>query len=93
MSLLVTPTPEWPETVVQYGRHYNWESDLDHYQVALIAIARGEDVPLKPPRPPNDRLVSLREAAARFGVTRRTIGRRIHEQHRPASPRVPQVVK
>jgi hypothetical protein len=83
--------PKWPETLVQFGRHFNWESDLNHYQAQLIAFSLGEDPPPKPPKPADDRLVPIRQGAHRFGLSRRSIGRRIREQHRPAPPAVPQI--
>jgi hypothetical protein len=83
--------PEWPETIVQNGRHYNWESDLRHYQAQLIAYNLGADPPPKPPQPEDDRLVPIRKGGARFALSRRTVGRFIRNQRRPAPPPVPQI--
>jgi hypothetical protein len=81
--------PKWPETLVQNGRHFNWESDLRHYQAQLVAYTLGEDPPPKPPQPEDDRLVPIRQGGVRFGLSRRTVGRLIREQRRPAPPAVP----
>jgi hypothetical protein len=83
--------PPWPETVIQAGRHYNWESDLKYYQAQLVAFTRGEDPPPKPPQPDHDQLVPIRKGGVRFGLSRRSVGRLIREQRRPARPAVPQI--
>ena len=82
--------PQWPQTLVQFGRHFCWESDLRHYQAELIALALGQNPPAKPPKPEDDKLVPIRVAAERFGLSRRTVGRRIRPQQRPAPPSPPQ---
>jgi hypothetical protein len=84
-----TSGPPWPATVVQNDRHYNFESDLEYRQLELLALSLGQAPPPKPPRPKDDRLVPIREAAARFGLSRRSVGRLIREHQRHAMPAVP----
>ena len=57
-----------------------------HYQAELIALALGQNPPAKPPKPEDDKLVPIRVAAERFGLSRRTVGRRIRPQQRPPLP-------
>jgi hypothetical protein len=83
--------PNWPETLVQFGRHFNWDSDLRHYRSELIAFSLDEDPPPKPPRPADDRLVPIREGAARFGLSRRSVGRRIRMQRPTLGRTIPQI--
>jgi hypothetical protein len=83
-----TSGPRWPLTVIQNDRHYNFQSDLEYRRQELLALSLGQDPPPKPPRPKDDRLVPIREAAEQFGITRRTVGRLIREQGHPAKPAV-----
>ena len=92
MSKVTRPAPLtgplWPTTVVQNDRHYNFQSDLEYRRLELLALSLGQDPPSKPPRPKDDRLVPIRQAAEQFGLSRRTVGRLIREQRRPAKPAV-----
>jgi hypothetical protein len=70
--------PRYPAVVTIKHRHYNWDSDLKRYEAELKAYSLGVP-PVYPPPPDPDVLVPLKAAAARFGIGRRTIGRRIAE--------------
>jgi hypothetical protein len=70
------PEPRFPPTIVINGRHYNRESDLRRYDAELIAYALGVR-PVYPPPPDPDPLVPLKQSEKRYGVGRRTLGRRM----------------
>jgi hypothetical protein len=70
--------PRLPNVVWLNGRGYMSDSDLKDYEADLKAHALGVP-PVYPPRPDPDHLVPLKAVAARLGVGRRTIGRRIKE--------------
>jgi hypothetical protein len=83
-----TSGPPWPLTIIQNQRHFNFASDLEYRRLELLALSLGQDPPPKPPRPKDDRLVPIREAAEQFGLSRRSVGRLIREQGRPAKAAV-----
>jgi hypothetical protein len=70
--------PQFPDVTWIKGRGYIPDSALSLYQAQLVAFALGV-APVRPPRTDPDRLVPLKVAAARLGVGRRTVGRRIAE--------------
>jgi hypothetical protein len=72
--------PQYPPVVSYNGRLYQFESQIEWFLAAVEACSRGQDwPPLPTKRPIGDKLVPIREAAARLGVGRRTVGRRIKD--------------
>jgi hypothetical protein len=78
--------PQYPPVINYNGRLYQFESHLEWFLLAVEACSLGQDwPPLPTKRPIGDKLVPIREAAARLGVGRRTVGRRIKEAEAAAA--------
>jgi predicted DNA-binding transcriptional regulator AlpA len=68
--------PNFPTPVRMNGRLFFLRSELEYYKSKLIAEAVGSSVPAGKPIP-IEIFVPANEVAKEFGLSRRTIGRRI----------------
>lgn len=72
---------ELPASIIIGGRRYFQRSQIEHLKICLIARATGRDVPPYI-MPTVEQFVPASQVAREFGLSRRTLARRIAAQEK-----------